>query len=120
MISQEVIILPETVLSLWKGHIAVSRTPTGRVGMNLDQIAEMVASKNGISVRDLLSDTRIHKISHPRQEAMWWAYQEVWPDGRRVYSLPQIGRYFGGRDHTTALHGVRRHQQRLDAAKAGA
>lgn len=118
MISQEVIIRPVTVLSLWKGHIVVSRLPTGRVGMNLAQIAEAVARKHRISVKDLKGAYRGRTVAWPRQEAMWLAYQEVWPDGRHVYSLPQIGRYFGGRDHTTALHGVRRHQQRLDAAKA--
>jgi chromosomal replication initiator protein len=51
---------------------------------------------------DLLSERRNRAIARPRQAAMWLAKQLT------TRSLPDIGRRFGGRDHTTVLHAVRR------------
>lgn len=73
-----------------------------------------VAIKHGLTLADLIGPYRAPKVAHARQEAMWVLFQE------RRWSYPQIGRFFGGRDHTTIMHGVRRHQSRLDEAAAGA
>lgn len=54
----------------------------------------------------LLGVGRSRDIAWPRQEA----YALAWDTGR--YSMAQIGRYFGDRDHTTVLHGIRRHKER--------
>jgi chromosomal replication initiator protein len=51
---------------------------------------------------DLISERRNRAIARPRQGAMWLAKQLT------TRSLPDIGRRFGGRDHTTVLHAVRR------------
>ena len=51
---------------------------------------------------DLLSERRNRAVARPRQAAMWLAKQLT------TRSLPDIGRRFGGRDHTTVLHAVRR------------
>ena len=58
---------------------------------------------------DLISERRNRAIARPRQAAMWLAKQLT------TRSLPDIGRRFGGRDHTTVLHAVRR----IEALKAG-
>lgn len=77
-----------------------------------------MAYENDLSVKDLVGLGRHRSISSVRQEAMWRAYEERTSDGRRVYSLPQIGAYLGGRDHTTVLHGIRQHEKRMKARVA--
>lgn len=67
-------------------------------GPTLDEIAERVASHFGVTLADLKSRHRARNVAWPRHVAMWLATL----DGSR--SLPEIGRFFGGRDHTTALH----------------
>jgi chromosomal replication initiation ATPase DnaA len=74
-----------------------------------------VALDRGVSFDDLVMPgdvpgARAFAIAHPRQEAMWRMRQA----GK--WSLPQIGRFLGERDHTTVLSGIRAHQKRLDAA----
>lgn len=56
----------------------------------------------GISIADLKSPTRNRKIVKARQIAMYEIRRQ-----RPDMSLPAIGRWFGGRDHTTALHSIR-------------
>jgi chromosomal replication initiator protein len=51
---------------------------------------------------DILSPRRARAVARPRQAAMYLA--KVLTE----YSLPEIGRKFGGRDHTTIIHGVRK------------
>jgi hypothetical protein len=64
-----------------------------------DIITEVGALYN-VSRLDLLSGRRHHGIALPRQVAMYLARHLT------LLSLPQIGRYLGGRDHTTILYGV--------------
>jgi len=71
-----------------------------------------VATEHDISVSELRGPARCHRIAHPRQELMWLLYHH------HSMSYPQIGRFLGGRDHTTIMHGVARHQERIDAAHA--
>lgn len=61
-----------------------------------------VARHYGVSVRDMLSRRRRMGDVRPRQVAMYFA-KEMTPR-----SLPEIGRQFGGKDHTTVLHAVRK------------
>ena len=56
----------------------------------------------GLSAEELLSPSRTARIAWPRQVAMYLA-RELTDE-----SLPAIGRHFGGRDHTTVLHALRR------------
>ncbi|MDF1801711.1 helix-turn-helix domain-containing protein [Thalassovita sp.] len=65
-------------------------------------VARVVADAFGITVADLQSKRRDSRVTTPRQIAYLLAH-----DGLGI-SLPRIGAYFGGRDHTTILHGVRR------------
>jgi chromosomal replication initiator protein len=61
-----------------------------------------VADYYKIRVADLLSKRRNRSIARPRQVAMALAKELT------NHSLPEIGDAFGGRDHTTVLHGCRR------------
>ncbi len=70
--------------------------------MTVDQIQKTVAEHYGLSQADLISERRARAVARPRQVAMWLAKQIT------TRSLPDIGRRFGGRDHTTVLHAVRR------------
>lgn len=87
-------------------------------GMSLQEVAFHVAAKHGIAVDDLIAPssregTSAAAIAIPRQEAFWLARQQLGPDGVAKHPLPKIGRFFGRRDHTTVVHGVRAHRQRV-------
>jgi hypothetical protein len=86
--------------------------------MTLAEIALIVAIRHGLDVDDLrlpasVPGARVIEIAYPRQEAFWLARQQRRPNGEPRHSLPAIGKFFGGRDHTTILYGVRRHAERL-------
>jgi hypothetical protein len=98
---------PRVVLSLWKGEIIVNPQP-----ITMREIAEDVAYRHGVSVDDLTGPSRAKMHTGPRQEAMWMMSKA------KRWSLPRIGQFFGDRDHTTVLHGVRRHEQRLKDEQA--
>lgn len=67
-----------------------------------EQIIQTVSEVCDVSVADLKSKQRgVQKISHARQVAMHLVKL------RTGMSYPQVGRIFGGRDHTTVMHGVR-------------
>ena len=72
-------------------------------------IAE-VAAKHGLTTADLTGSRRTLPIARARQEAMWRMRQ-------LSLTTTDIGRRLGGRDHTTALWGIRQHQRRIDDAK---
>ncbi len=76
--------------------------------VTVDHIQKAVAEHYGLTQADLLSERRARAVARPRQAAMWIAKQIT------TRSLPDIGRRFGGRDHTTVLHAVRR----IEALKA--
>lgn len=80
-------------------------------------ILRHVAARHDVTEADIVGESRARLYVLPRQECMWLMWQVRWPDGRRRYSMPQIAKFLGDRDHTTVLHGIRRHQARLDAMK---
>jgi chromosomal replication initiator protein len=81
------------------GHL-IRNTDTRRV--RIEDIQKVVARQFNVSKNDLLSNRRTRVIVRPRQIAMYLA-KVMTPR-----SLPEIGRRFGGRDHTTVLHAVRK------------
>lgn len=83
------------------------------------KIAEAVAEEYRVSVTEMRGDGRRKYIVHPRQAAMWRMWQVKRDDGVRKYTLTQIAGFFS-RDHTTVIHGIRRHQNRLNAARGPA
>jgi len=70
--------------------------------VSIENIQKTVADYFKIRVGDLLSKKRSRSIARPRQFAMALAKELT------NHSLPEIGDAFGGRDHTTVLHGCRR------------
>jgi chromosomal replication initiator protein len=70
--------------------------------VSIENIQKTVADYFKIRVGDLLSKRRSRSIARPRQIAMALAKELT------NHSLPEIGDAFGGRDHTTVLHGCRR------------
>lgn len=70
--------------------------------VSIENIQKTVADYFKLRVADLLSKRRSRSIARPRQFAMALAKELT------NHSLPEIGDAFGGRDHTTVLHGCRR------------
>ncbi len=70
--------------------------------VKIEDIQKLVATHYNISRADLLSARRTAGVVRPRQIAMFLA------KALTLRSLPEIGRRFGGRDHTTVLHAVRK------------
>ena len=70
--------------------------------VKIEDIQRVVARQYNVSRADLLSSRRTANVVRPRQIAMYLAKTLT------LRSLPEIGRRFGGRDHTTVLHAVRK------------
>ena len=70
--------------------------------LTIEEIQRKVAEHFNIRLADMIGPKRVRTIARPRQVAMYLAKQLT------LRSLPEIGRRFGGRDHTTIMHGVRR------------
>jgi chromosomal replication initiator protein len=70
--------------------------------VRIEEIQRIVARHFNVSRSDLLSSRRTANVVRPRQIAMYLAKTLT------LRSLPEIGRRFGGRDHTTVLHAVRK------------
>ena len=82
--------------------------------VTIEEIQKRVAAHFNIRLGDMYSARRARNVARPRQVAMYLAKQLT------SRSLPEIGRKFGGRDHTTVMHGVKRVEQlrETDAAFA--
>jgi chromosomal replication initiator protein len=66
-----------------------------------------VATRYNVSRSDILSERRTAAVVRPRQIAMYLSKVLT------LRSLPEIGRRFGGRDHTTVLHAVRKIEKQI-------
>jgi chromosomal replication initiator protein len=88
---------PEEAQAMLRPHL---RVVDKRI--TVDDIQKATAEHYQMRQADLLSERRTRAVARPRQTAMWLCKQLT------TRSLPDIGRRFGGRDHTTVLHAVRR------------
>lgn len=70
--------------------------------VTIEEIQRRVAEHYNIKLADMSSPRRARQVSRPRQIAMYLAKQLT------TKSLPDIGRGFGGRDHTTVMHAVKK------------
>ena len=70
--------------------------------VTIDEIIRKVADHYNLRISDLLSARRARSVARPRQVAMYLSKTLT------SQSLPNIGRRFGGRDHTTVIHAVRK------------
>lgn len=73
-----------------------------RARPSLEVIQRTCAEFYGLDLREFLSLQRARRVARPRQVAMYLARKFT------TRSLPEIGRRFGGKDHTTVLHACRR------------
>jgi chromosomal replication initiator protein len=80
--------------------------------ITIDDIQRKVADYYNIRLSDLLSARRSRTIARPRQVAMYLSKLLT------TRSLPEIGRKFGGRDHTTVIHAVKRIESLQDSDAA--
>ena len=81
------------------GHLVNAGEPRR---VRIEDIQRVVAKHYNVSRQELVSNRRTRVIVKPRQIAMYLA-KSLTPR-----SFPEIGRRFGGRDHTTVLHAVRK------------
>ncbi len=96
--------LTGTTLTLETAEVAIRdliRTREPR-RVKIEDIQKLVASRYNVSRADILSERRTAAVVKPRQIAMYLSKILT------LRSLPEIGRRFGGRDHTTVLHAVRK------------
>jgi len=70
--------------------------------INIEHIQNLVASHFNLNIQELLSPRRSRSLARPRQIAMYLAKQHT------TNSLPDIGRKFSNRDHTTVIHAVKK------------
>ena len=70
--------------------------------VSIEEIQRHVSEHFNIRLSDMIGPKRVRNFARPRQVAMYLCKQMT------SRSLPEIGRRFGGRDHTTVMHGVRR------------
>lgn len=75
--------------------------------IKIEDILRIISRHYGVSKGDLLSQRRHRSVVWPRQIGMYLAKQLT------HRSLPEIGRRFGGRDHTTVLHAIRKIENQL-------
>ncbi len=76
--------------------------------ITIDEIQRKVAEHYNLRVADMHSARRARSVARPRQVAMYLSKQLT------ARSLPEIGRKFGGRDHTTVMHAVRKVEELID------
>ena len=74
----------------------------GQKRVTIDEIQKRVSAHFELKPLDLVSARRARAVARPRQIAMYLAKRLT------TRSLPEIGRKFGGRDHSTVIHAVRR------------
>lgn len=70
--------------------------------VTVEEIQRKVAEHYNIRLADMIGPKRARTIARPRQVAMYLSKHMT------TRSLPEIGRRFGGRDHTTIMHGIRK------------
>lgn len=75
-------------------------------GQRAKKILLETCEKHMISPQEIMSDRRTRRAVLARQEAMYRLRMET------TWSLPRIGKFLGGKDHTTVLHGYRAHAKR--------
>jgi chromosomal replication initiator protein len=99
--------LASTVLDGFYGPERRVGAGTGASGPSLEAIQDAVCERFHITREELLSSSRAARLVWPRQVAMYLARENT------ELTFPDIARRFGGRNHTTVMHAVRRTAHRL-------
>ena len=74
---------------------------SNKKSINIESIQNMVANHFNLNIKEMLSPRRSRSLARPRQIAMYLAKKLT------TRSLPEIGRKFANRDHTTVIHAVK-------------
>ncbi|HEY3442352.1 MAG TPA: chromosomal replication initiator protein DnaA [Paludibaculum sp.] len=77
--------------------------------VTIDAVIRAVAERYGLQPSQLKQKTNVHEISRPRQVAMYLCKELT------QASLPEIGRHFGGKHHTTVIHSIRKVEELRNA-----
>lgn len=77
--------------------------------VTIEEIQRKVAEHYNVRLSDMIGPKRLRTIARPRQVAMYLSKTLT------TRSLPEIGRRFGGRDHTTIMHGIRKIEELMIA-----
>jgi chromosomal replication initiator protein len=85
------------------------KKPPG-ISTTVFSIIRDVARKHDLTVPMIMGDSRNKPIVAARQEAIWRIWRE------RGYAFARIGRVFG-KDHTTIMHSIAKHEERLVKAR---
>lgn len=93
---------------MWSRPEVLAETPAEKSGVEIRKIQQVVCEHYGVSRLDMVSDRGTHDILLPRQIAMYLAKQMT------IRSLAKIGRQFGGRDHSTVYHAVRKVERLIE------
>jgi len=96
-------------LELTKCAIGDSSGNAASAYPTIQQIIEVITRFYNVKPTDLLSKRRHKSIALPRQVGMWLARRHT------RHSLEEIGGYFGGRDHTTVMHAIRKVDEKRQA-----
>ena len=96
-----------TVLDGFYGRVGGPTRAGGAAGPSVEAIQDAVCEAFAITVDELLSPSRAARLVWPRQVAMYLARENT------NLTFPDIGRRFGGRNHTTVMHAVKRTADRL-------
>jgi chromosomal replication initiator protein len=101
LLAHDISRLPMTLETVERNMRDLIRPPEPK-RVRIEDIQRLVARQYNVSRSDLLCSRRTANVVRPRQVAMYLAKILT------LRSLPEIGRRFGGRDHTTVLHAVRK------------
>jgi chromosomal replication initiator protein len=80
--------------------------------VTIDEIQRRAAEHFNIKLAEMTSSRRARAVARPRQVAMYLSKQLT------SRSLPEIGRKFGGRDHTTVIHAVKKIEELIESDSA--
>lgn len=95
------------IIDLSPKPVKIGRRQTTNNDPRSSRIVIEVAIKHGFTGPEITSSRRFVPLVAARHEAMWRLSKET------SMSLPAIGRKLGGKDHTTVLYGIRRHEERM-------
>jgi len=95
-------------VSLPKVEDTIERFSQSRNTLTLDHIIRVTAEKFGFTEKDIKGKKRTARVNQTRQIAMYLCRELT------EASLPQIGEAFGGRSHTTVLHGIKKIEEELE------
>jgi hypothetical protein len=91
---------------------AESEGPIPNEGPLARELRDRICARYGVSQVEIVSARRSREVVRARHHLMWLLRKET------HWSLPHIGRFLGGRDHTTVMHGIRAHEARIRQGEA--